>query len=222
VFHGIYTISPKIIIYESHKIVVTSNRCRLSRSLNINVNIIQNPLGAVSHCAEFHLDLLSYDAMFTKLQFAGSSTFLQTLLCKSLQRLFTCMSEPHIPQYGRIIIWICRSRHMTYNCTTFQVVEIISADALQNHYWALVILRTPSLIDTSKPNVSKSPTKIRFLLCWGTCLTSFNSHTIPSNILIWIVLIPSILHERSSPMITEHPSSFSKIETNPCLGIHDR
>jgi len=115
--------------------VVTSNRCLLVRSPNIGGNIIQNLLGAVSRCAEFHIGLLIDDTMFTKLQFACSGTFQQSFLCKSLQRLFTCMSEPHIPQPGRIIIWICRSHHLTCNCTTLQVVEIILVDAIQNYHW---------------------------------------------------------------------------------------
>ena len=73
--HGIYLTSPRIIINKSHKIVVSSNRYRLDRFLNIGVNIIQNPLGAVSRYAEFHLGLLSDDTMFTKFQLAGSDTF---------------------------------------------------------------------------------------------------------------------------------------------------
>jgi len=49
---------------------------------------------------KFHLGVFFDDAMFTKLQFAGSDTFQQTLLCKSLQRLFTCIFEPHMSQPG--------------------------------------------------------------------------------------------------------------------------
>ena len=67
--------SPRIIIYKSHKVVVTSNRYCIGRSPNISVNIIQNPLGAVSLCDEFHRGLLFDDAIFTKLQFAGFGTF---------------------------------------------------------------------------------------------------------------------------------------------------
>ena len=73
--NGIYPTSPRIIIYKSHKVVIISNRCRLDRSPNIGVNIIQNPLGAISCCAEFYLGPLSDDAMFTKFQLAGSGTF---------------------------------------------------------------------------------------------------------------------------------------------------
>jgi len=75
VLHGIYPISPRIVINESHKVVVTSNKYSFGRSPNVGVNIIQNLLGAVSRCAEFHLGLLADDAMFTEIQFAGSSTF---------------------------------------------------------------------------------------------------------------------------------------------------
>ena len=64
--HGIYKTSPRIIINESHKVVVTSNRCRLSRSTNIYVNIVQNPLGAMSYGADSYIGLLSDDAMLTK------------------------------------------------------------------------------------------------------------------------------------------------------------
>ena len=64
--HGIYPTSPRIVINKSQKVVLTSNRCSLGRSLNVNVNIIQNPLGAVSRCAELHLGLLFDDTMFTR------------------------------------------------------------------------------------------------------------------------------------------------------------
>ena len=57
VFHGIYPTSLGVIIYKRHKVAVTSNRC-LRRSPNVCVNIIQNPLGAMSYGAEFHLGLL--------------------------------------------------------------------------------------------------------------------------------------------------------------------
>ena len=38
----------RVIIYKRYKVVITSNICHLGRSLDICVNIIQNPLGAVS------------------------------------------------------------------------------------------------------------------------------------------------------------------------------
>jgi len=55
--------------------VVTSNICRLGRSPDICVNIIQNPLSVMSRGAESHFSLLSDDAIFTKFQFAGIDTF---------------------------------------------------------------------------------------------------------------------------------------------------
>jgi len=64
--HGIYPTSPRVIIYKRHQIMIISNRCRLGRSLDICVNIIQNLLGAMSCDAKSHLGLLSDDVMFTK------------------------------------------------------------------------------------------------------------------------------------------------------------
>jgi len=55
--------------------VVSFNRCHLGKSSDICVNIIQNPLGAMSRCAGFHLDLFFDDAMFTKIQLVGIGTF---------------------------------------------------------------------------------------------------------------------------------------------------
>jgi len=55
--------------------VAISNRFHLDWSPNICVNIIQNLLRVVRRGAEFHLGLLSDDAMSTKIQFAGFSTF---------------------------------------------------------------------------------------------------------------------------------------------------
>jgi len=55
--------------------VVTSNKCRLGRSLDIYVNIIQNSLGAMSRGAESNLGLLSGNALFTKFKFASTDTF---------------------------------------------------------------------------------------------------------------------------------------------------
>jgi len=52
--------------------------------------------------------------------------------CKS----FPCMSEPHTPQPGAIIIWNCRSRYLTCNHTTLQVVKAIASDDLRNNYRA--------------------------------------------------------------------------------------
>jgi len=74
VIHGIHSISPRVIIYKKHKVVVTSNRCRLSRSTKIYVNIVQNHLSAMSRSAESYIGLLSDDAMLTKFQFAGLDT----------------------------------------------------------------------------------------------------------------------------------------------------
>jgi len=82
----------------------------------------------------------------------------------------------------------------------------------------LVILRTPSLIDTTRPKVFKAPTEIRFFLSWGIYLTSFNSYTIPSNILIQTVPIPSTLHRWLSSMTTKYPSSFLKLENQSLFG----
>jgi len=61
--------------------VVTSNRCYLDRALNIRVNIVKNPFGAMNHSEEFHYGLLSDDAMLTKFKFASLDTLKQTLLC---------------------------------------------------------------------------------------------------------------------------------------------
>jgi len=61
--------------------MVTSNRYRLGRSLNICVNIFKNPFGAKNRDAEFQLDFLTEDAMFTKFQLASLGTLQQTLLC---------------------------------------------------------------------------------------------------------------------------------------------
>jgi len=79
--HGIYPISPRVIIYKRRKVGVTSNRCRLGRSPNTCVNIVKNPFGAMNHGVEFHLGLLTDDAMFTKFQLVGLDTLRQTLLC---------------------------------------------------------------------------------------------------------------------------------------------
>ena len=65
---------------------------------------------------------------------------------------------------------------------------------------------------------SKALTKIRFFFTWGTYLSSFSSRIIPSDILIWTVPIPFMLHGRSSPMITKHPSNFSKVENQSLFG----
>jgi len=46
--------------------VVTFNRYHLGRSPNICVNIDKNSLDAMNRGAEFHLDLLTDDTMFTK------------------------------------------------------------------------------------------------------------------------------------------------------------
>jgi len=73
-------------------------------------------------------------------------------------------------------------------------------------------------MDTSRPNASKMSTEIRFIFSWDTYLTSFNSHTIPSNILTKIVPIPSMRHGRSSHMTMEQLSSFSKLENQFLLG----
>ena len=77
--HGIYSTSLRVIINKRHKVVVTSNRCRLDRSPNIHVNIVKN--GVTNRGDEFHFDLLFDDTMFTKFQFAGLGTLEQTLLC---------------------------------------------------------------------------------------------------------------------------------------------
>jgi len=97
VLHGIYPISPKVVINKKYKVVVTSNKFRLGRFPNACVNIVKNPLGAMIHFAEFHFGLLFADAMLTKFQFASLGTLQQTLLCYSLQRLFICMFELHVP-----------------------------------------------------------------------------------------------------------------------------
>jgi len=73
--HGIYPTWPRVIIYKRYKVMVTFNKCRLARSLDICVNIIQNLLSAMSCGAEFHLSFLSDNVMFTKVQFAGIDTF---------------------------------------------------------------------------------------------------------------------------------------------------
>ena len=75
VLHCICPTSPKVIIYKWHKVVVTSNRCCIGRSPDICVNIIQNLPIAISCSAKSHLGLLSNDAIFTKFQFACTSTF---------------------------------------------------------------------------------------------------------------------------------------------------
>jgi len=73
--HDIYLTSPRVIIYERHKVMVISNRCHLGRSPDICVNIIQNPLGPMSCDIKSHLSLLFDDAIFIKFQFAGTGTF---------------------------------------------------------------------------------------------------------------------------------------------------
>ena len=67
VLHGIYLTSPRVIIYKRHKVMVTSNKCRLGRSPDICVNIIQNSHGAMSCDVKSHLCLLFDDAMFYKI-----------------------------------------------------------------------------------------------------------------------------------------------------------
>ena len=54
-FYGIYPTSPRVIIYKRHKVVVTSNRCHFDRYSDICMNIIHNPLGAMSRDTESHL-----------------------------------------------------------------------------------------------------------------------------------------------------------------------
>ena len=66
ILNSIYSASPKVIINKRYKVVVTPNRCHFCRSLNICVNIVMNPLGAMNRDAEFHHGLLSHDAMLTK------------------------------------------------------------------------------------------------------------------------------------------------------------
>jgi len=78
--YGIYPTSPSVINYKRHKVVFTSNRYHL-RSPNTCVNIVKNPLGAMNRGAEFHLGLLTDDAMFTKFHLAGLGTLQQSLLC---------------------------------------------------------------------------------------------------------------------------------------------
>jgi len=65
VLHNIYPTSLRVIINKRYKVVITSNRCRLGRSPNICVNIVKNPLGAMNSGVDFHLSLLSDDAMRT-------------------------------------------------------------------------------------------------------------------------------------------------------------
>ena len=102
--HGIYLTSPRVINYKRHKEVIISNRRHLGRSLDICVNIIQNLLGAMSRGAEFHLSLLSENAIFTKIQFAGIDTLQLTLFFKRLQRLFSYIFEPPMSKPSEIII----------------------------------------------------------------------------------------------------------------------
>jgi len=199
---------------------MTSKRCSLSRSPNTYVNTIKKIFWVVSCGAEFHLLLVQN--VFTQFQVAGRCTFQWFLLCWSLQRLFTSVSDPHLPDLYANIIWRNRNLHLTCNCTTLQLVEIFQRTPFIITIEPLVILRIPSRIDTTRPSVSKAPTEIRFLLCWGTYFTSFNSRTIPSSILIRTVLITSILHRWSSLMTIKHLSSFSKLENSPCSDTHDR
>ena len=56
----------------------------------------QDPLSVMNHSVELHLGLLTDDAVLTKLQFAGLGTLQLTLFFTNVQRLLTCMSEPHV------------------------------------------------------------------------------------------------------------------------------
>jgi len=114
---------------------MTSKRCSLSRSSNTCMNTIKKTFRVVSSGAKFHL-LLVQNVVFTQFHVAGRCTFQWSLLCWSLLRLFSSVSEPDLSDLCENIIWRNRSLHLTHNCTTLQVVKIISIDALHNHHWA--------------------------------------------------------------------------------------
>ena len=89
--HGIYLISPRVIIYKRHKVVVTSNRCCFSRPSDIFVKIIQNLLCVMSRDVESHLGLLFDDAMRTNFNLqvlapCNKPYFVRT--CKDFSRVY--------------------------------------------------------------------------------------------------------------------------------------
>jgi len=173
---------------------MTSKRCSLNRSLNAYMNTIKKTFWVVSCGAEFHR-LLVQNAVFTKFQVAGSSTFQRPLLCWSLQGLFTSVSNPHLLDLCANIIWRNRSLHLTCNCTTLQVVEIVMEDALHNHHWAFGHLENTISYRYHKTQRFQSTNKDKISLSCGTYLAFFNSRTIPSSILIRTIPIPSTLHD---------------------------
>ena len=196
---------------------MTFKWCSLSKSPNTYVNTIKKTFWVVSSGVEFHLCLLVQNAVSTQFHIAGRCTFQGSLLCWSLQRLFSSVSEPHLPDLYANIIWRNRSLHLTCNCTTPQVVEIVPADALHNHHWAFGHLentisnryhKTQSFQSTNWDEISF---KLRYI-------PHFNSCTISSNILIRSVPIPSTLHGWSSPITAKHLSSFSKLENQSLFG----
>ena len=65
--------------------MVTSNKCRHGRSPNICVNIIQNPLGAISCGAKSYLGLLSDDVIFTNFNLQVLTSFNKPYFAKAFK-----------------------------------------------------------------------------------------------------------------------------------------
>ena len=115
-----------------------------------------------------------------------------------------------MPKSTNITIWQWRSSnsYITYSCRTIQ-------DIILQTFYPFITTRTPLLTFRTPPSpVYLYPfesivlNKIRFLFRSGTCLTSPSVLTTPSNILILIILIPTILQNALLPINITHLTLF--------------
>ena len=111
-----------------------SKRCSLNRFPSTYINKSRRP-------SERWLVVLNFIFFLSRTPCSPNSSYrlmhlpvIPTLL--ELAKVFSSMSEPHLSDLCTNIIWRNRCLHLTYNCTTLQVVENISMDALHNHHWA--------------------------------------------------------------------------------------
>ena len=197
-------------INKRDKVPKTSKWCSLSRSPNTYVNTIKKTFRAVSSGAKFHL--LVQNVVFTQFQVAGRCTFQWSLLCWSLQRLFTSVSDSHLPDLCANIIWRNRSLHLIGNCTILQVVEIILVDALHNHHWAFGHLEITISYRYHKAQCFQSANwdKISFELRYIPHFLQFLYH--PIKYLDTDCTYPFHIIRMIITRDNENPSSFSKLK----------